>query len=151
MATFCSLKIVAAMTKMARVPSSMQKLVFFKKFCRGPSGAPQKFFITRNIISQCVTPNFYEKSSTFLFCPTKFKLSPLWSLILHFYSAGFNLNIWQVKWSHKSLSSISLHSSQEFLGSYLFSVLYASTGLFNSQQLFNESNLINQAIYTRLI
>ena len=31
MATFCSLKIVAAITKMARVPSSMQKLVFFLK------------------------------------------------------------------------------------------------------------------------
>ena len=36
---------------------------------------PQKFFITKNVIviPQCVTPNFYEKSSTFLFCRTKYK------------------------------------------------------------------------------
>ena len=73
MATFCSLKIVAAMTKIARVPFSMQKLVFFKKCCRGPPGALQNFFITKNVIPQWVTPSFDEKSCTFLFFPTKSK------------------------------------------------------------------------------
>ena len=81
MATFCRLKIVAAMTKKARVPPSMQKLVFFKKFGRGPSGAPQKFFITKNVIPQCIKPNFYEKSSTFCFAEQNLNNHPITSVI----------------------------------------------------------------------
>ena len=38
------LKIVAAMTKVARVPFSMQKRVFFKNFCRGPLGHLKTFY-----------------------------------------------------------------------------------------------------------
>ena len=67
MATFFSLKIVAAMTKIARVPFTMQKLVFCKKCCRAPPGELQNFFITKNVIPQWVTPNSNEKLCTFFF------------------------------------------------------------------------------------
>lgn len=45
----------------------------FLEVLQGALWGASGLFVTRSVVSQCVAPNFCEKSSTFLFCPTKFK------------------------------------------------------------------------------
>ena len=76
MATFCSLKIVAAMTKMARVPSSMQKLVFLKVLQGALWGTSKLFYHKKRYIPMCYT-QFLWKIINFFVLPDKSQITTL--------------------------------------------------------------------------